>query len=254
MTYPYAENTYVDWDFQEIWTEDPEFDVNEGYPWLRWQVADDIPNPPALAHSPIPEHEAINVPANTAIGWTYSSEEGFSDPHGFILNLWIGDPEGDPYQAAMEGGPGEYYFSVHPFVLDHETSYHWRVIPYVIHEEEQIVAENCSIWSFTTETSTGIEEIFAPLVTKLQGKFPNPFSGETTVQFSVGDSEKVKIEIFNLFGQKVTTLADRFFETGQHEIKWNGTDKSGGALNSGFYFIRMHTADYGKTLKMHLIR
>lgn len=34
MTFPYAENTYVDWDFEEIWAEDVNHDVNGGYPHL----------------------------------------------------------------------------------------------------------------------------------------------------------------------------------------------------------------------------
>jgi hypothetical protein len=35
MTFPYAENTYVDWDFNEIWAADEEYEVNSGYPYLR---------------------------------------------------------------------------------------------------------------------------------------------------------------------------------------------------------------------------
>ncbi len=34
MTYPYAENTYVDWDFEEIWAEDMNHNINGGYPYL----------------------------------------------------------------------------------------------------------------------------------------------------------------------------------------------------------------------------
>ncbi len=38
MTYPYAINTYVDWDFTAVWTEDTDYSVNNGYPFLRENV------------------------------------------------------------------------------------------------------------------------------------------------------------------------------------------------------------------------
>ena len=252
MTYPYTEDTYLDWDFQEIWGEDPNFEINEGYPFLRWQIAEEIPPPPAMAHSPFPEHEAINVPVNTDIGWTYSSQEGFSDPDGYILNLWVGDTTGYHLQGSMEGGPGEYYFSNHPFILEHEMSYYWQVIPYFIHEEEQILAEDCPIWLFTTETATGITEKL-PNMDRLIDIFPNPFYEEATISFTVGNPGNVKIEIFNLFGQKVNKLTEGFYETGQYEIKWNGTNAIGLKVKPGLYFIRMTARGYNKTLKIQLL-
>lgn len=41
MTHPYAGDTYVGWDFAEIWAADPDHLVNDGYPYLQWQ-----PQPP----------------------------------------------------------------------------------------------------------------------------------------------------------------------------------------------------------------
>jgi hypothetical protein len=35
MTYPYAQNTYMDWDFEEIWAADEDYSVNDGYPYLQ---------------------------------------------------------------------------------------------------------------------------------------------------------------------------------------------------------------------------
>lgn len=38
MTYPYHENTYVDWDFEEVWYPDIAYEINNGYPYLQWQT------------------------------------------------------------------------------------------------------------------------------------------------------------------------------------------------------------------------
>ena len=35
MTSPYAENTFVDWDFTDVWSEDTEYNINNGYPYLQ---------------------------------------------------------------------------------------------------------------------------------------------------------------------------------------------------------------------------
>ena len=37
MTYPYAENTYVDWDFSTVWQAGEDYTFNNGYPFLQWQ-------------------------------------------------------------------------------------------------------------------------------------------------------------------------------------------------------------------------
>ncbi len=39
MTYPYSGDTFVDWDFSVLWTEDDRYLIKEGYPFLRWEVA-----------------------------------------------------------------------------------------------------------------------------------------------------------------------------------------------------------------------
>jgi hypothetical protein len=88
------------------------------------------------------------------------------------------------------------------------------------------------------------------------GNYPNPFtpskgrSYSTTIFFSLpDDSEKVKIEIYNVKGQKVNTLLNAKMEAGKHQIQWNGVNKFGQQVASGVYFTKL--SSNGKTLKMH---
>ena len=250
MTYPYASNTFENWNFEHTWEEDEGYAINNGYPFLLWEI---IPPPPAAAIDPIPGHEITEVPVNTPIGWTYLSDEGFSDPVGFILFMWTEGMEHEPFQMEIEGGVGEHLFPEPPLSLEHDKTYHWQVLPYTIFREEQILAEYCPVWFFTTEAPIGLAEIFSQHSTQLYGNFPNPFYRETTISFTVGNPGKVKIETFNLFGQKVTTLSEGFYEAGKHEIKWNGTNTSGLKIKPGLYFIRMTARGYNKTLKIQLL-
>jgi hypothetical protein len=75
---------------------------------------------------------------------------------------------------------------------------------------------------------------------------PNPFNPSTTISFNIPEESVVKIEIFNLIGQRVKTLIDDHFLSGKHKIVWDGNDDSGRQVSSGVYFYRLEVN--GKTV------
>lgn len=81
--------------------------------------------------------------------------------------------------------------------------------------------------------------------------YPNPFSEETTISFSLLDEERVTIEVFDINGKKLNTLLDERV-TGNNSINWNGTNYSGHKLNSGLYFIAVSTESGKSILKVVL--
>lgn len=93
-----------------------------------------------------------------------------------------------------------------------------------------------------------------PLVTKLEGNYPNPFNPETTIRFALKDKGEVKISIFNSKGQLVKTLVDGNYKAGNHSVVWNGTDNHGKAISSGVYLYRLNTAGISQTRKMMLMK
>ncbi|KAA3601596.1 MAG: T9SS C-terminal target domain-containing protein [Calditrichaeota bacterium] len=85
--------------------------------------------------------------------------------------------------------------------------------------------------------------------------YPNPFNPETTIQFRIPKTEKVKLEIFNLIGQKIKILASgNEFVKGTHSLKWNGTDENGNQVSSGVYFYKLQTENFNQTNKMVLLK
>ncbi len=102
-----------------------------------------------------------------------------------------------------------------------------------------------------------------PMVTKLQGNYPNPFnpsgagrSPTTTICFNLAtkDTKNTKIEIYNIKGQKVKTLIDEKIEAGLHHVVWNGKDENGKPVASGIYFYKLKTDNFEKTRKMILLK
>jgi len=83
---------------------------------------------------------------------------------------------------------------------------------------------------------------------ELMQNYPNPFNPDTNISFSLQEASDVRIEIYNLKGQKVKTLISDWLESGEYSISWNGTDKNNDPVSSGIYFYKMQTYS-GATLK-----
>lgn len=98
------------------------------------------------------------------------------------------------------------------------------------------------------------DEGLIPLITALEGNYPNPFNPETTIAFAVKEASNVRLSIYNIKGQLVRTLVDAKLPAGRHQAVWNGKDEAGRGVSSGIYLYRMQSADYSKTLKMMLMK
>ena len=82
----------------------------------------------------------------------------------------------------------------------------------------------------------------------------NPLkSGSATINFGIAKAERVKIQIFDVSGRLVRTLADRGFTAGQHKLTWDGVDNSGQLSARGVYFVRSQYADSKFTGQSKLI-
>ena len=82
--------------------------------------------------------------------------------------------------------------------------------------------------------------------------YPNPFNPTTTIEYAIPVAGEVKLEVFNLLGQKVSTLVDGLQEAGGHSVDWNSTDESGQSVASGVYFYRLTTDNFTQSKKMIL--
>jgi len=91
----------------------------------------------------------------------------------------------------------------------------------------------------------------APNVASAVGlsNYPNPFNPATEIAFTLPTAAEVRLEVYNLMGQKVTTLIDKQMNAGEHTCVWDGSD-----VASGVYFYRLETPDFVDTRKMVLMK
>lgn len=80
---------------------------------------------------------------------------------------------------------------------------------------------------------------------------PNPSGGDVDVRFALPRSCPARLEIFDVTGRLVRTLADGVREAGQHAIRWNGVDENGRRVPSGVYFARLSAG--GRTMDRRLV-
>ncbi|MFB3844571.1 MAG: M14 family zinc carboxypeptidase [Candidatus Cloacimonadaceae bacterium] len=92
-----------------------------------------------------------------------------------------------------------------------------------------------------------------PLTILLQ-TYPNPFHDCTTIKFTTGTETTLKIEIYNIKGQKVKTLTNQLYKRGNYSLSWDGTDDKGSALASGVYFCRLTCRQKVMTEKLLLLK
>jgi len=93
-----------------------------------------------------------------------------------------------------------------------------------------------------------------PVVTALTGNYPNPFNPETSIKMALKTDGLVRMDIYNVRGQKIRTLVNEYMEAGNHDIIWTGDDDNGQKVGSGVYFYNMKFGKYTSTKKMILMK
>ena len=74
---------------------------------------------------------------------------------------------------------------------------------------------------------------------------PNPFTHETTLEFTLDTRSDVTIEIYDNRGMHISTIANRIYDQGEHQLRWDGE-----GLVAGIYIIKMIVGDMVYTSKV----
>ena len=88
----------------------------------------------------------------------------------------------------------------------------------------------------------------------LEKNHPNPFNGDTHIQFNIPLQSEVFLGIFNLAGQRISTLIQDRREAGNHNLQWDGRDNSGKNVATGVYVCRLQTPHAAVTRKLMILR
>ncbi|MCC5924986.1 MAG: T9SS type A sorting domain-containing protein [Bacteroidetes bacterium] len=107
-----------------------------------------------------------------------------------------------------------------------------------------------AVWSFTTRTGVGLNDgSDLPTVVTLDQNYPNPFNPTTTIRFGLPEAVDVRLEVFNVLGQRVAILAQDTRTAGWHTVQFNGS-----SLSSGTYIYRLTAGNTVHTRMFMLIK
>ena len=117
------------------------------------------------------------------------------------------------------------------------------------------------IYLVAAQTSDGItavreerDQSGVPREFALDPNYPNPFNSSTTIRYRIEEPGRVHLEIFDIQGQKVKTLADGDVGPGVYQVEWDGTDASGKPVATGVYLARLQKGTALLVHKMLLLK
>ena len=88
----------------------------------------------------------------------------------------------------------------------------------------------------------------------LEQNYPNPFNPSTQIGYYLPQETDVRVEVFNLYGQKIADLFSGVQAAGRHQVQWDGRDQTGTQVSSGMYVYRLQTERFTQTKKMVLLK
>lgn len=225
-----------------------------------WNTATQNNVPSSLAYSAIEDIEFLNPQFGIAVGkklvlkttdggknWDYVEIPGITVTLKAVQiidqNTWVAAGSKTIYRTTDGGANWE---NIENSEIDQSV--------YALYYDENntlwACGANSSIFKYANFTS--VEEITneVPTTLALSQNYPNPFNPSTMIEFSVPVECKVKVEVFNILGEKVKTVYNEFTQPGTYKVKYNGTNNSGSTIPSGIYFYRISTPEKSITRKM----
>ncbi|REL32818.1 T9SS C-terminal target domain-containing protein [Rhodohalobacter sp. SW132] len=98
-------------------------------------------------------------------------------------------------------------------------------------------------------TSSDIRDSDLPDEIALTQNYPNPFNPTTTIEYALPERTDVRLEVFNMLGQRVALLADEQKTAGWHTVNFDAS-----ALSSGIYLYRIQAGGFTETRKLTLMK
>ena len=100
--------------------------------------------------------------------------------------------------------------------------------------------------TFSTARGMALPTDFA-----LGQNYPNPFNPSTIIPYQLPATGHVRLEVFNVLGQRLATLVDGERSAGVHMAQWDATDAAGRAVGAGIYIYQLSSG--GQTVSRRMV-
>ena len=105
--------------------------------------------------------------------------------------------------------------------------------------------------SYVQNNPTGVKQTAdaVPAEFKLEQNYPNPFNPTTNISYSILNTAKVTLKIYDVLGREIKTLVNSEQRPGRYNVTFDARD-----LSSGVYFYKLSAGNYIATKKLMLIK
>jgi len=103
--------------------------------------------------------------------------------------------------------------------------------------------------SYAGLTSVEDNNGITPVEFSLKQNYPNPFNPSTTITFELPEKTAVRLDIYNILGEKVAELLNAELQSGRHSLTWNAS-----GVPSGVYVYRIQAGEFTSSKKMILLK
>jgi hypothetical protein len=155
----------------------------------------------------------------TGIEWMFLKDEGMGTSHwgrtDWVKLFWVG-------------------YNINDSIYATEARYLMKNIGLIYREYDigLVVLDGCKIEGKIYGFFVGVEDEDKKIITHTTLKnYPNPFNGQTIIQYSIPESDYINITIYDILGKEVDVILSDYQESGTHCIKWVAEN-----LTSGIYF------------------
>jgi hypothetical protein len=277
-----SEWTRFDYNLSEIADGNADFQIRFGigetdhaWQYCGWNIDDltvkgyycEVNPVPVVSIDMEPENPPIIVPAGSSFHYTGTIEN--NTPETRLVDVWlvVGFPGGNTYRlnSSYQNVPllpgqrisishitqsvprivpvGDYTYTAlcgyDDFVVLDSTRFQFTVI--------ESMGKGADGWYLSDWFDPG--ELDLPRTTELRSSYPNPFNSSTNLEFALSKAGRVKMEVFNIMGRRVSVLLDKYLEAGIHNVQWDAHN-----FASGIYFCRLTAAEESFTKRMVLIK
>ncbi len=192
------------------------------------------------------------VPEGTTVVGGYLNHHHnvrFRDNNGETIEGWQNEEEGSGYFSlpVKEGKDG----SLWSISADRNRTVRLMTVPPYLARNERELLLPIEVVLGKDLPAEDDEENMGKLPTsfELNQNYPNPFNPSTRIQFAIPEKTPVRLDVYNVIGQRVSTLVNEEKSPGRYEVVFDA-----GSLASGIYLYRIQTDTFQKTRQMVLVR
>jgi len=222
-----------------------DFEVND---LIQYRIiATDMEDPPNTSINPPEDWYEFTIDIRQVETPYFTPEAGIYEEEIEVV-IEVDTPEALIYYTLDESEPGEEsLFYTEPIFLDESITIK------AIALTESFLPSEVAIAEYIIDM-TSVDDPLLPEPAGLHAAYPNPFNPVVTIGFNIPAECHVTLEIFNIKGNRVTTLVDAHHQSGTYDYTWNGVDDNSREVAGGVYFYKMQAGNYSETRKMILLK